>query len=47
MDDLVLLAGTIFQTMTDLFSLYTSCLVLSGVLALWLLRKVINIFRHL
>lgn len=47
MDDLLLLADTIFDLLTDIFNLYTSTFVLSGVLALWLLRKAVNAYRHL
>lgn len=47
MDDLLVLADTIFNIMTQVFNLYTTTFVLSGVLALWLLRKVSKIFRHL
>lgn len=46
-DDLTLIAGVFFDTMTQVFNLYTGSVVLSGVLALWLLRKVVNIFRHI
>lgn len=47
MEDLLLLVGTIFDIMTDIFNLYTSTFILSGVLGLWLIRKVANVFRHL
>lgn len=46
-DDLTLIAGVFFDTMTQIFNLYTTSAVLSGVLALWLLRKVVKIFRHI
>lgn len=47
MQDMLLLAGTVFDIMTQVFNLYTSTFVLSGVLALWVLRKVYKIFRNL
>jgi len=47
MNDLLLLVGTIFDIMTKIFNLYTSTFILSAVLALWLIRKVCKIFRHL
>lgn len=47
MEDMLLLASTIFDILTQVFNLYTSTFVLSGVLALWLLRKVAKIFHHL
>lgn len=46
-DDLNALADAIFSTLTQVFNLYTSSIVLSGVLALWLLRKAIKVFKHL
>ena len=46
-DDLNTLVDTIFSTLTQIFNLYTSSIVLSGVLALWLLRKAIKVFKHL
>lgn len=46
-DDLSLIAGVFFDTMTQIFDLYTGSMLLSGVLALWLLRKVVKIFRHI
>ena len=46
-DDLSMIAGTFFQAMTHVFDLYTGSMLLSGVLALWLLRKVVKIFRHI
>lgn len=45
--DLSLMVDSIFDLLTDIFNLYTGSIVLSGVLALWLLRKVIKVFRHL
>ena len=46
-DDLTLIVGTCFDLMTQVFTLYTSSQLLSGVLALWLLYKVIKIFRRI
>ncbi len=46
-DGLSLIAGTFFQVMTQVFDLYTGSMLLSGVLALWLLRKVVKIFRRI
>ena len=46
-DDLNAFADTIFSFLTQVFNLYTSSIVLSGVLALWLLRKAIKVFKHL
>lgn len=45
--DLSLLVDQIFNVLTMIFNLYTGSIVLSGVLALWLLRKVVNVFRKL
>lgn len=45
--DVNLLVDSIFQFLTDIFNLYTGSVVLSAVLAFWLLRKVVNVFRHL
>lgn len=45
--DLSLIAGTFFDTLTQVFNLYTGSAILSGVLALWLLRKVVDIYRHI
>lgn len=47
MEDMLLLAGIIFDILTQIFNLYTSTFVLSGVLALWLLRKAVKLFHHL
>jgi hypothetical protein len=46
-DGLSMIAGTFFQVMTQVFDLYTGSMLLSGVLALWLLRKVVKIFRRI
>lgn len=47
LSDLSLMADKIFDILTAIFNLYTGYMVLTGVLALWLLRKVTNVFRHL
>ena len=47
LDDLTLMVGSIFDLLTCIFNLYTGTMVLTGVLALWLLRKVVKIFRQL
>ena len=47
LDDLTLMVGSIFDLLTSIFILYTGTMVLTGVLALWLLRKVVKIFRQL
>lgn len=47
LSDLSLMADKIFEILTAIFNLYTGSMVLTGVLALWLLRKVTNVFRHL
>ena len=47
LDDLTLMVGSIFDLLTSIFNLYTGTMVLTGVLALWLLRKVVKIFRQL
>ena len=47
LSDLSLMVDKIFELMTLIFNLYTGTMLLTGVLALWLLRKVTNIFRHL
>lgn len=47
LSDLSLMADSIFQLLTQVFNLYTGTFLLTGVLALWLVRKVVNLFRHL
>lgn len=47
LSDLSLMADKIFDILTAIFNLYTGSIVLTGVLALWLLRKVVNVFQHL
>lgn len=45
--DLSLVLESVFNTLTQVFNLYTGSIVLTGVLALWLLRKVAKLFRKL
>lgn len=46
-DDLNLIAGAFFNLASQVFNVYTTSRLLSGVLALWLLRKAVIIFRHI
>lgn len=41
------IVGFVFSTCSDVFSLYIGGGVLSGVLAIWLLRKVTKLFDYL
>lgn len=45
--DLSLLLTSILDFLTRIFNVYTGSIVLTGVLALWLLRKVAKLFRKL
>lgn len=47
LSDLAIMLESVFQVMTKVFNLYTGTIVLTGVLALWLLRKIVGIFRKL
>lgn len=47
LSDLALMLESVMNTMTQVFNLYTGTIVLTGILALWLLRKVVRLFRHL
>lgn len=47
LSDLALMLEKIMDLSAQVFNLYTGSIVLSGVLALWLLRKVVKIFRNL
>lgn len=47
LSDLSMMVDTIFHVLTSIFNLYTGTMLLSGVLALWLLRKVVSIFNKL
>lgn len=45
--DLQVMADAIFALLTQIFNLYTGQIVFMGALALWLLRKVVKIYRKL
>lgn len=45
--DLQAMADSIFALLTQIFNLFTGQILLLGVLALWLLRKVVKIYRKL
>ncbi len=45
MEDLYLIAQTVFQLALDFFGLLTSNWLLNSVLALWLVRRVAKIFQ--
>ena len=45
--DLQSMADAIFTLLTDIFNLYTTEIVFTGALALWLLRKVVKVYRKL
>lgn len=45
--DLSLMVDAIFNMLTSVFNLYTTSMVLTGVFALWLLRLVVKVFKHL
>lgn len=45
--DLQAMADAIFVLLAQIFNLYTGQIVLMGVLALWLLRKVVKIYHKL
>lgn len=47
LSDLSLMLESVFNTLTQVFNLYTGSIVLTGVLALWLLRKIAKLFRKL
>lgn len=47
MNDLALMLESVMEVMAQIFNLYTGTIVLGGVLALWILRKVYKVFRHL
>lgn len=47
LDDLNVIVGFLFNALTSVFNLYLAGGVLSGVLALWLLRKVSRLFDKL
>ena len=45
--DLQAMADSMFVLLTQIFNLFTGQILLVGVLALWLLRKVVKIYRKL
>ena len=47
LDDLNSLVGFVFSTVSSIFGLYIGGGILSGVFALWLLRKVARLFDKL
>lgn len=47
LSDLSLMADKLFSLLTSIFNLYTGSILLSGVLILWLLRRVVRFFRAL
>lgn len=47
LSDLSIMLSSIMGVLTQIFNLYTGCIVLTGVLALWVLRKVVTLFRKL
>lgn len=47
LDDLNSIVGFIFDTLNGVFGLYLAGGVLTGVLAIWLLRKVSRLFDKL
>lgn len=47
LDDLNSVVGFVFSTFSDFFALYIGGGILSGVFALWLLRKVARLFDKL
>lgn len=47
LSDLALMLESIMNTLTQIFNLYTGSIVLTGVLALWLLRKVYKLYNKL
>lgn len=47
LNDLNSIVGFVFSTFSDFFALYIGGGILSGILALWLLRKVSRLFDKL
>lgn len=47
LDDLNSIVGFVFSTFSSIFGLYIGGGILSGVFALWLLRKVARLFDKL
>lgn len=47
LSDLALMLESIMNLCTQIFNLYTGSIVLTGVLALWLLRKVYKLYNKI
>lgn len=47
MDDLNLIVGSVFGILTQIFNLYTGSWLLTGVLMLWLFRRIARLFDRL
>lgn len=47
LSDLALMLESIMNVCTQIFNLYTGSIVLTGVLALWLLRKVYKLYNKI
>lgn len=45
--DLQLLLNKIFTTLTDVWLIYVSGGIFTGVIALWLLRQIVKFFKRL
>lgn len=47
LNNLSLLANSVFDMLTSVFNLYTSSAVLLSVLGLWVLRRIMKLFQLL
>lgn len=47
MQDLLQVASWLFAVFSSVFALYTSTFILSSVLALWIIKKVVKVFRNI
>lgn len=47
LSNLSLMLESIFNVLGRIFNLYTGSILLTGVLALWLLRKVVKLFKSI
>lgn len=47
LSDLALMLQSVMNICTQIFNLYTGSIVLTGVLALWLLRKVYKLYNKI
>lgn len=47
MDDINLVAGSIFGILKQIFALYTADFLLTGIFALWVVRRVARLFDRL